>query len=77
MRKSAQIGEVSCLKSAARDFHGGPVVRTSPSNEGLQVRFPGQGVKIPHVSWPEHQHRKQKLYCKKFNKDFSNGPHQK
>ena len=49
MRKSAQTGEVSYLKSAARDFPGGPVVRTSPSNEGLQVRFPGQGVKIPHV----------------------------
>ena len=29
------------------------------------------------ASWPKNQNIKQKQYCKKFNKDFKNGPHQK
>ena len=38
---------------------------------------PGWGAKIPHASWPKRQNIKQKQYCKNFNKDFLNGPHQK
>ena len=29
------------------------------------------------ASQPKNQNIKQKQYCKKFNKDFKNGPHQK
>ena len=32
---------------------GGPVIKTSPSNAGGMGLIPGQGAKIPHVSWPE------------------------
>ena len=39
--------------------------------------IPGQGVKIPHASWPENQNIKQKQYCNKFNKDFKNGSYKK
>jgi len=53
---------------------GGPVVKTSPSNAGS---IPGQGVKIPHASWPKNQNIIQKQYCNKFNKDFKNDPYKK
>ena len=62
-------------KSDNRDFPGGPVVKTSPSNARGVGSIPGQGAKIPHASWPKHQNIKQKQYCNKFNKDFKNGPH--
>ena len=39
--------------------------------------IPGQGVKIPHASWPENQNIKQKQYCSKFNTDLKNDPHKK
>ena len=49
------------------DFPGGPGVKTSPSNAGGAGLIPGQGVKIPHTSWPKNQNIKQKQYCNKFN----------
>ena len=54
------------------DFSGGPVVNTSPSNEGSEGSIPGGGPKIPHASGP----KKEKQYCDKFNTDFKNGPNQ-
>ena len=60
-----------------RDFPGGPVVKTLPSNAGGAGSIPGWGAKVPHASGPKHQNIKQKKYCNKFNKDFKNGPHQK
>ena len=33
-----------------RDFPGGPVVKTLPSNSGGAGSIPGQGAKIPHAS---------------------------
>ena len=60
-----------------RDFPGGPLIKTSPSNAGGEGSIPGQGAKIPHALWPKNQNIKQKQYCNKFNKDFKNGPYQK
>ena len=40
-------------KSNFRDFPGGPVVKTSPSNAGGVDRIPGQGAKIPHAFGPK------------------------
>ena len=57
-----------------RDFPGGPVVKTLPSNAGGVDSIPGWGADIPHTSGPKKQNIKQKQYCNKFNKDF---PHQK
>ena len=37
------------------DFPGGPVVKTLPSNAGGVGSIPGQGAKIPHVSWSKNQ----------------------
>ena len=34
-----------------RDFPGGPVVKTSPSNAGGAGSIPGPGAKIPHMPW--------------------------
>ena len=66
---------VGKVKEQFRDFPGGPVVKTSPSNaEGL---IPGWGGKIPHASRLRNQNIKQKQYCNKFNKDVKNGPCQK
>ena len=59
------------------DFPGSPVVGTSPSTAGGEGSIPGRGAKIPHALGPKNQNIKQKQYCKKFNKDFKNGPHQK
>ena len=43
-----------------RDFSGGPVVKTSSSNAGGAGSNPGQGAKIPHVSWPKAKTLKEK-----------------
>ena len=53
-----------------KDFPGGPVVGTSPSNVGGAGSSPGWGARIPHTSRPKDQNIKQKQYCNKFNKDF-------
>ena len=45
--------------------------------QGCVGSIPGQGIKIPHASWPKNQSIKQKQDCYKFNKDFKNNPHQK
>ena len=37
----------------SRDFPGGPVVKTSPSNAGGAGLIPGWGVKIPHALKPK------------------------
>ena len=50
-------------------------MRTSPHYAGAAGSVPGQGAKIPHVSWPKSQNIKQKQHCNKFNKE--NDPHQK
>ena len=58
-----------------RDFPGGSVVRTLPSDAGHAGSIPGQGVKVPHTSGPKIQNIKQKQYCNRFSKDFKNGSH--
>ena len=55
-----------------RDFPGGQVVKTSPSNVGGLGSIPGLGAKIPHASWPKTQNIKQKQYCNEFNTDLKN-----
>ena len=60
-----------------REFPGGPVVKTSPSNARGAGSIPGRGAKIPHAFQPKNQNIKQKQYCNKFNKDVKNGAHQK
>ena len=34
-----------------QDFSDGPVVKTSPSNEGVAGSIPSWGTKIPHAIW--------------------------
>ena len=58
------------IDSHMRDFPGGPVVKTSPSNAGHVGSISGWGIKISHASWPKNQNIKQRQYCSKFNKDF-------
>ena len=53
------------------------MVKISPSNAGVAGSIPGSGAEIPPATWPKIQNIKQKQYCNKFSKDFSNGPHQK
>ena len=36
-----------------RDFPGGPVIKTSPSNARGMGSIPGQGAKISHSSQPK------------------------
>ena len=38
-------------KKDTRDFFGGPMVNTLPSNAGGVVLIPGPGTKIPHAMW--------------------------
>ena len=47
------ISSYLCLIIAERDFPGGPLVKTSPSNAGGVGSIPGQGAKIPHASQPK------------------------
>ena len=58
-----------------RDFPGGPVVKTLPSNAGGVGSIPVRGAKIPQASGPKNQNMKQKQYCNKFNKDFKKMVH--
>ena len=60
-----------------RDFPGGLVVKTWPSNARASGSNPGWGIKIPHASWPKNQNIKHKQCCNKFKKDFKNRPHEK
>ena len=46
------------FKNIGRDFPGGPVVKTSPSNAGGAGSIPGRGTEIPHASGPKHQKHK-------------------
>ena len=46
------------LKIKKRDFPGGQVVKTEPSNAGGESSVPGQGAGIPHASQPKHQNIK-------------------
>ena len=65
----------SSFKIQIRDFPGGPVVKTSPSNaEGVGL-IPGWGTKTTHAWNPKSKNIKQKQYCNRFNKDFKNGPY--
>ena len=70
---SIQLSAV--VNKQCRDFPGGSVVKTSPSNAVGVGSIPGQGAKIPHASWPKNPNIKQKQYFNKFNKDFENGSH--
>ena len=47
-----------------RDFSGGPVVKTSPSNARGAGLILGWGAKIPHASGPENKNIDQNQYCK-------------
>ena len=51
-----------------KDFSGGPVVKTQPSNAGGVGSIPGWGAKITHDLGPKTQNMKQKQYCNKFNR---------
>ena len=47
------------------------MVKTSPSNVESEGSIPGGGAKTTHASWPKKtEHKQQKQYCNKFNKDF-------
>ena len=70
---SIQLSAV--VNKQCRDFPGGSVVKTSPSNAVGVGSIPGQVAKIPHASCPKNPNIKQKQYCNKFNKDFENGSH--
>ena len=66
------------VKVLAKDFCGGPVVKTSPPNAGGSSSIPVQGPKILHALGPKRTKQtnmKQKQHCNKFNKVFKNGPH--
>ena len=48
------------------------MVKSSPSSAGDAVQPQIEELRS-HVSWPKHQNmKKQKLYCNKLNKDFTN-----
>ena len=65
------------VKKVKRDFPGGPLVKTLPSNAGGVGSITNLGAKNPHALRLKNQNIKHKQYCNKFNKDFKNGPHQK
>ena len=44
-----------------RDFPGGPVVKTPPSNAGGTGSIPGPGTNIPHAMWYGQKLKKQTI----------------
>ena len=69
----------SIYSQVHRDFPGGPVVKTSPPNAGVEVSISGQELRshMPCGKKKKKKTRNQKQNCNKFNKDFKNSPHQK
>ena len=63
------------VRKYSRDFPGGPMVKTPPSNAGGTGSVPGRGAKILYGSWSKKG--KQKQHCNKFNKKLLNGQHQR
>ena len=59
----------SILKNRDRDFPGGPVVKTSPSNTGGAGLISDQGVRSTCLGANETPQCKKKQYCNKFNRD--------
>ena len=56
------------------EFPGSLVVKTSPFNAGGAGSIPGLEAKIPPtLTAKKTEHRQQKRYCNKSNKDFKNG----
>ena len=60
-----------------KDFHGGPGVKTLPSNAGGMGSTPGQGAKISHASRLKKSKHKTETVLWQSQKDFKNGPHKK
>ena len=54
-----------------RDFPGGPLVKTSPSNPEDVGSTPGWEAKIPCALWLKNQNIKQEHCCNKFNENFN------
>ena len=60
------------------DFPGGLVFKTLSSNIGGADLIPGQRTKNSCALWSKKlEHKQQKQYFSKLNKDFQNHPHQK
>ena len=49
------LNDFILLNLSQREFLGGSVVMTSPSNTGVAGLIPDQEVKILHASWPKSQ----------------------
>ena len=56
--KNEPLTEELRQHKTSRDFPGGPVVKTSPSNAEGAGSIPGQGVKFPHALGPKIQNIK-------------------
>ena len=70
--------KIQFYKVQNRDFPGGPVGKTLPSSVGGMGSILGWGAKIPHTPLPNRsKYKQQKQHCKKFNKGFKDGPHQR
>ena len=64
------VADPQKTSSFLRDFPGGPVVKTQPSDAGGMSSIPGQGDKIPTYLTAEKPEYKQQKKCgNKFNKD--------
>ena len=55
-----KVREPLLFKKTFRDYPGGPVVKTLPSNAGGTGSVPGQGTKVPYTLWLKNQSIKQK-----------------
>ena len=60
----------------SKDFSGGPVVKTLPSNPGGAGLISGWELRSHICCGQKNKNIKQKQYCNKFNKNFKNGSHQ-
>ena len=68
------LNDFILLNLSQREFLGGSVVMTSPSNTGVAGLIPDQEVKILHASWPKSQNMKQKQNVTNSIKTLKNGP---
>ena len=57
-------------RGVAGALPGSSVVKTLPSSFGGACSVPDVGAENPHTSCRKPEHKQQKQYCNKFNKDF-------
>ena len=72
--KSFLTAKETINKTKRQGLPGSPVIKISPSGQGVQVQSLVEELRSHMPCGQKNQSIKQKQYCNKFNKDLKNSP---